>query len=142
MTSHAITTLVDRRRTIMREMEVLQTELKEHAKAVEHLDETIRLLDPHYPLDGLAPKRPYKEDQIFRPGEASVLALEVLRDNRRTMSTTEITQAILQRKGSPQVTRQQFETLNRKISAGLNSKFRIGMLRKAGRVQGSNRSVI
>ncbi|MCP4602768.1 MAG: hypothetical protein GY847_20005 [Proteobacteria bacterium] len=142
MTSHTITALVERRREIMREQAWLQGEASNCDRAIKAIDQTILLFDPLYDFAGLKPKKPVTEDEIFRPGEAPILALDTLRETGKPLSTTEITQAMLVKRGEPRLSRKQFETLNRKINSALNTKFRQGVVRKAGRVQGSNRAVI
>lgn len=142
MTLQVVSALVERRREIMRELVYLQGEARRCEEAIGHIDATIKLVDPAFNLEEVKPKKPVTWDEIFRPGEAPVLALEVLREAQKPLSTIDITKALLAKRDEPDLTRHQFETLNRKISAGLNSKFRQGVIRKAGRVQGSNRAVI
>ena len=142
MTSHTITALVERRREIMREQAYLQQESRRCDEAIIHIDATIRLLDPQFDFTDLKPKKHVTEDEWFRPGETPLMALDILRENRGPMSTTDITKAMLEKRGSPRMTRREFETLNRKVNGALNTKFRQGVLRKAGRVVGENRAVV
>ena len=142
MTLHVITALIERRRDIMREMSGMQQELHRCEVALNHIDATILLVDPQFDFTSLKPKKSVTEDEIFRPGEAPVVALDVLREAGRPLSTTEITKGMLEKRGSPRLPFRQFETLNRKVNACLNTKFRQGVLRKRGRVQGDNRAVL
>lgn len=142
MTSHTIVALVERRREIMREQAYLQQESRHCDEAIVHIDATIRLLDPQFDFADLKPKKQVTEDEWFRPGETPLMALDILREARSPMSTTDITKAMLEKRGSPRITRREFETLNRKVNGALNTKFRQGVLRKAGRVVGENRAVV
>jgi hypothetical protein len=141
VTLHVIAALVERRREIMRELAYLQQEARSCEESISHIDATIRLLDPQFDLSQLAPKKSVIEDNVFRPGEAPLLALDVLRERRRPLSTTELTKAILELRGSPRLSPRQFEMLNRKLNSALNSQFRRGVLRKVGRV-GAGGSVV
>lgn len=142
MTLHVITALVERRREIMREMAVMQQELHRCELAVGHIDATILLFEPQFDFGSLKPKKPVTEDEIFRPGEAPVIALEVLKEARKPLSTTDITKGMLAKRGSPRLPFRQFESLNAKVNACLNTKLRQGVLRKRGRTQDGNRSVL
>lgn len=142
MTSHVVTALLERRREIMREQAFLQQEARRCDEALIHIDATIRLLDPHFDFSDVKPKKLVVEDEIFRPGETPLLALDTLRASGSPMSTTDITKAMLEKRGAPKLTFRQFDTLNRKVNAALNTQFRRGVLRKAGRAQGANRAVL
>lgn len=144
MSRHAIAQLVEKRKDICGELAMLQDEIRRCETAIKHIDAAIHLVDPEFELSAVQKKarRRVTYDEVFRPGEAPLLALDVLRENGQPMSSTEIAHAILEKKGCPRLNRQQFETLLRKLNAALNSKFRRGVVRKAGRVQGANRAVI
>ncbi|HYC06177.1 MAG TPA: hypothetical protein VED40_23010 [Azospirillaceae bacterium] len=142
MTLHAVTALVDRRREIMRERAFLEQELRLCDQALEHLGAAIKLLDPGFNLGSLEPKRLVTEDELFHPGEAPLLALDVLRQAGRPMSTTDITRGMLAIRELSNLPAARFETLNRKVNACLNTKVRQGVVRKAGRVQGANRAIL
>lgn len=142
MTLHAVTALVERRREIMREQAYLQQELRSCEEALGHIDATIQLLDPEFDISNFKPKKACVEDELFRPGETPLLALDIIRESGKPLSTTDITKAMLVKKGMPRLNPRQFEALNRKLNACLNTKFRQGVLRKCGRIQGANRAVI
>ncbi|MDE1146712.1 MAG: hypothetical protein PW843_08825 [Azospirillaceae bacterium] len=144
MTSPTITALLDQRRDILRDMAILRDEMAECEKAVHHLDAVIHLLDPTVDLAAVTPKKHVTFDEIFRPGEAPLMALDALREANTALSTTDILKVMLEKKGGPRLTPRQFQVLLRKINAGLNGQFRKGLIRKAGRDggHGANRAVI
>ena len=143
MTSHTVTALVELRREIMAEQVHLESEVARCRKAVDHIDFVIRLIEPEYDFSKVpGPKKTVTFDDLFRPGEAPLLAMDVLREKGGSLSTTDITKAMLERRGAPKLNFRQFEALNRKVNAALNSQFRQGTLRKAGRVQGENRAIV
>jgi len=57
-------------------------------------------------------------------------------------STTGISKRMIELRGSPTFSFEEFSILNRKVNAALSSKFRRGVVRKCGRVQGDNRAVL
>ncbi len=126
----------------MREMSIMQQEIRRCEVAIEHLDATLRLVDPEFDFSSLKPMKSCVEDDYFRPGETPLMALDIMREAGVPMSTTDISKAMLVKKGSPRVTFRQFERLNQKVNGALNTKFRQGVVRKKGRVEGSNRAVI
>ena len=132
VTSSTITSLVDRRREVMREQAWLQREIKATEEAIVHIDAVIRLFDPGYDFDKLKAKRPLTEDDIFRPGEAPLLALNFLRECSGPVSTTEIAKYLLEQKGAPRLSPKRFQTLTSKIHAALQTQFRRGIIEKAG----------
>lgn len=142
MTRPVITALVDRRQEILREISFMQEEISRCEKAIGHLDASIRLIDPTFDFSTIKPPRRTNTDEVFRPGETPLLALDILREAARPMSTTDISKRMLELRGSPRVSARQFDTLNRKVNAVLNTKFRQGIVRKTGRVQGANRAVL
>lgn len=126
----------------MREMAAMQQELHRCEIALGHIDATILLFDPRFDFGSLKPKKPVTEDEVFLPGEAPVIALEVLKAARGPLTTRAITQGMLDRRGSPQLPFRQFASLNAKVNACLNTKFRQGVVAKRGRAASDNHSTI
>lgn len=141
MTSFAVSALVERRREIQHEIAYLEHEIRRCEEAIAHVDATILLLDPYYDLTKLTPKRFVAEDSLFFPGETPILVLDILREANHPMTTPEVTNAMLVRKGSPEMTKLQFQRLNAKVNAALNTKFRQRLVKKTGGVPGSLRAV-
>jgi hypothetical protein len=66
MTPHVITALIERRRDIMREMSVMQQEIRRCEIAISHIDATIVLIDPEFDFGSLKPKKPVTNDDLLR----------------------------------------------------------------------------
>ncbi|NVJ99327.1 MAG: hypothetical protein HWE25_14325 [Alphaproteobacteria bacterium] len=132
MTSPTVTSLVDRRREIMREQAWLQREIKATEEAILHIDAVIRLFDPGYDFAKLKAKRPVTEDDVFRPGEVPLLALDFLRNHSEPVSTIDIAKHLLELKGAPRLSPKRFQSLTSKVHAALQTQFRRGLLEKAG----------
>ena len=108
-------------------------DISECRDAVANLDYVIKLLFPDAPLVDPKPRNPQRADDVFGPGEVGYLALDILRDARRPLSTRDVYQALLERKEAPRLSMREREALMRKINANLNSKVRLGVLRKLGK---------
>jgi len=130
----AVTALVTRRQEIMREQAYLEKEARRCEEALVHIDATIRLFDPTYDFTVLKAKKFYTEDEIFRPGEAPLLAFDILREADGPMTIPQIARAMLEKRGAPRVTAAQFRSLNAKLNSALNMKFRQGAIKKVGKV--------
>lgn len=137
-----IACLMKRRAAIAHRIAEIQIRLEKHEAARRGIDDDIRSNDPGFDFNSFNPARPVVRDDFFGPGETPVVALEVLKDANVPMTTTDITWAMLQRRGSPPITVEQFGVLNRKVVGCLNTKAQQGILRKRGRVQGSNHAII
>ncbi|MFC4349491.1 hypothetical protein ACFO5Q_16680 [Kordiimonas lipolytica] len=140
MTSYTVTSLVDRRREIMREQAWLHREIKATEEAIVHIDAVIRLYDPGYDFSQLKAKRPVTEDDVFRPGEVPLLALDFLRNASEAVSTIDLAKHLLELKGSPRLSPKRFQSLSAKIHAALQTQFRRGIVEKAG--QSRTRSIL
>lgn len=132
MTQNTVTALADRRREIMREQGWLQREIQATEEAIKHIDAVIRLFDPAYDFSKLVAKKQVTEDEIFRPGEVALLALDFLRNSETPQATTDIAQHLLDKKGVPKLAPQRFQSLTSKIHAALQTQFRRGLIAKAG----------
>src|ERR1700743_2025642 len=134
MTLQAVAALVERRRDIMREQAYLEREGRRCEEAIVHIDATIRLFDPNFDVSTLTPKQFVTEDDIFRPGEAPIIALEILREAGREMTINEIAKLMLEKRGAPQLSPRQFQNLTKKVYAVLNFRFRQGLIKKVGTI--------
>lgn len=140
MTSYTVTALVDRRKEIMREQSWLQREIAATEEALVHIDAVIRLFDPGYDFSQLKAKRPVTEDDVFRPGEVPLLALDFLREHKAPISTIELAQRLLEKKGAPRLSSKRFQSLTSKLHASLQTQFRRGLVEKVGKTR--NRAIL
>lgn len=84
----------------------LITLMEHHAKEIDridselrHLSVTIKLFSPETDLRSLQPKRFVETNKVFKQGESSRMALEVLREAGGTLNTQAIAQRIAEKKG-------------------------------------------
>lgn len=108
--------------------------------ALVHIDAVIRLFDPGYDFSQLKAKRPVTEDDVFRPGEVPLLALDYLREAEGPISTTGLAKHLLENKGAPRLSPKRFQSLTSKLHAALQSQFRRGVVDKAGKDR--NRAIL
>ncbi len=142
MTQFAVSALVARRREIMGEKAYLEHEIQRCDEAMGHIDASIRLFDAEFDFTRIKPRRHLNEDEFFQPGETPILALEILREAGRPLTTAAITTAMLKRRGVFElVGKVQFQRMNAKVNAALNGKFRQRLVRKTGGRPGETRAI-
>ena len=97
--SHVVSGLVAKRSELAGHIETFTAELVRLQSAVAHLDYTIKLFAPEYDLRTIKSKRTNSRNQYFLSSEAQRTTLEVMRESERGMSSRELVEAILERKG-------------------------------------------
>lgn len=96
---YAIAALKDRRAAMAGEVKSLKDQIAYRQDQLAHLDATIRLLDPNFPVDTIPPKRP-RRVKLFKHGELGRLILDSLRRaNGKAISNQEIAKAIADHEG-------------------------------------------
>ena len=96
---YAIHALKDRRATLAGEIVQFKQGIRDREDQLSHLDATLRILDPEYRADTIAPKR-LRRVKLFGGGELNRLILDALRRaNGVALSTPEIADAIIVAKG-------------------------------------------
>ncbi len=65
---HAIAAVKDRRATLAGEIQQFKDAIAYRHEQLAHLDATIKLLDPNFPIDTIPPKRP-RRVKLFAAGE-------------------------------------------------------------------------
>jgi hypothetical protein len=97
--AYAIAALKDRRATLAGEIEQFKQGIRDRSEQLSHLDATLRILDPDYRADTIAPKR-LRRVKLFGQGELNRLIIDSLRRaNGVALSTPEIADAIIAAKG-------------------------------------------
>jgi len=123
---YAIAALKDRRATLAGEIVRFKQGIRDREDQLAHLDATLRILDPEYRADTIAPKR-LRRVKLFGGGELNRLILDALRQAEgQPLSTPEIAQAIIDAKGYGQEAK---HALIRRVRANLSY-----LLRKRGAV--------
>ncbi|WP_411726881.1 hypothetical protein [Methyloglobulus sp.] len=97
--SHVVSGLVAKRSDLAGQIEAHRSELVRLQSAVAHLDYTIKLFAPEYDLRTIKAKRTNTRNQYFLSSEAQRITLDVMRETGRAMSSRELVEAILDRKG-------------------------------------------
>src|ERR1044071_8432157 len=96
---YAIHALKDRRATMAGEIAQYKQGIKDREEQLAHLDATLRILDPEYRADTIAPKR-LRRVKLFGNGELNRLIIDALRRASGVQLTTpEIAEAIIVTKG-------------------------------------------
>lgn len=96
---YALAALKDKRAVLSSEIIDLKRKIAARKAALEHVDATLRLLDPDADPDRIRPKRIPKHVNIFRSGELSRLLIDTLRRAGKPMATHEIVTAICEAGG-------------------------------------------
>lgn len=99
MTDYVLQGLVKRRAEIAGEMARMQQELGLHAKNLEHLDATIKLIAPDYEPEGIAPKLFRPPEDWSKRGQMSRMILSILRTAKEPMTTREIASKLILERG-------------------------------------------
>lgn len=96
---YAIHALKDRRATLAGEIQQFKQGIRDREEQLTHLDATLRVLDPSYRADTIAPKR-LRRVKLFGNGELNRLIIDALRRaNGKPLSTPAIADAIIAAKG-------------------------------------------
>ncbi|MCK9916266.1 hypothetical protein MXD81_44655 [Microbacteriaceae bacterium K1510] len=96
---YAILALKDRRATLAGEIQRFKDGIKHREQQLAHMDATLRILDPEYRADTIAPKR-IRRVKLFGGGELNRLIIDALRRaNGEALSTPQIADAIIAAKG-------------------------------------------
>src|SRR5882672_238320 len=91
---YALAALKDRRATMAGEIKSLKDKLAYRQEQLGHLDATILILDPSFPVESIRPKRP-RRVKLFKHGELGRMILDTLRRaNGKALSNQEIAKAI------------------------------------------------
>jgi hypothetical protein len=97
--SLVVSGLVSKRAEVAGKIASYQTEIAQLQGSLAHLDGSIKLFSPEYDLLTIKAKRTNKRNQYFTRGEAQRMTLDLLREAGRPLSSREITDQLLKRKG-------------------------------------------
>lgn len=96
---YAIHALKDRRATLAGEIQQFKQGIRDREEQLTHLDATLRVLDPSYRADTIAPKR-IRRVKLFGGGELNRLIIDALRRaDGKPLSTPAIADRIIEVKG-------------------------------------------
>jgi len=97
--SHVLSALIDKRREMAGQIEVRNKEIKGLKADMAVVDQTIKLFDPEFDIRTIKGKVIRKQNAFFARGESTALLLDVMREARQEISTTEIVDEAARRKG-------------------------------------------
>ena len=96
---YAVAALKDRRATMAGEIQQFKDGIRHREAQLAHLDATLRILDPEYRADTIAPKR-LRRVKLFGQGELNRLIIDALRRaDGKPLSVPQIADAIIAAKG-------------------------------------------
>jgi hypothetical protein len=126
---YAIASLKDRRATMAGEIARFKQGIRDREEQLAHLDATLRLLDPSYRAETIAPKR-LRQVKLFGQGELNRLIVDALRRAEgKPLSTPQIAEAIIAAKGYGAEAK---PALIRRVRANLRYLLRNGRVEKSG----------
>ena len=119
----------DRRATLAGEIVRFKQGIHDRQEQLAHLDATLRILDPGYRSDTIAPKR-LRQVKLFGQGQLNRLIHDALRRAEgKPLSVPEIADAIIVAKGYGQEAK---HALIRRVRANLSYLRRRGTVEKTG----------
>lgn len=96
---YAVAALKDRRATLAGEIVQFKQGIQYREEQLAHLDATLRILDPEYRADTIAPKR-LRRVKLFGNGELNRLIIDALRRaDGKALSTPAVADSIIAAKG-------------------------------------------
>lgn len=129
--SLVVTGLVAKRSELAGRIEQCRRELEGLLADVGHLDRSIKLFVPDYKLAGIRAKIPRRRNPFFRQGECQRLILEIFREAEAPLSTRQIAEALVQRKGL-EATPAMIEQMRKNVWAVVRRLAGNGVIRDAG----------
>ena len=114
--THIVSGLVTKRAEIDGQIIARLAEIKDLKQVLHHLDRTIKVFSPEFDLRTIRATRTNTRNALFAHGEAQRLVLGVMREHGEAMTSRQITDAIIDRKGfedlSSTITQVQKDVLN------------------------------
>ena len=102
MSEFAVSALARKRAELAGEIQAAEVRLRELRANLAHVDATIRLFDPAYPIAQIAPKKPQPERPVlFERGELGRTILDILRTATEPMTRAQIGSEIIKRLALP-----------------------------------------
>ena len=97
--THIISGLVTKRAEIDGKIIARLAEIKDLKQVLHHLDRTIKVFSPEFDLRTIRATRTNTRNALFAHGEAQRLVLGVMRECGEAMTSRQITNSIIERKG-------------------------------------------
>ena len=97
--SHVLSALIEKRREMAGQIDVRNKEIKAIKADMAAIDQAIKVFDPEFDIRTIKGKVIRKPNAYFARGESTALLLDVLREAKRPLTTTEIVDEAARRKG-------------------------------------------
>ena len=97
--THIISGLVTKRAEIDGQIITRLAEIKDLKQVLHHLDRTIKVFSPEFDLRTIRATRTNTRNALFAHGEAQRLVLGVMREHGEAMTSRQIADSIIERKG-------------------------------------------
>jgi hypothetical protein len=115
---HTINALIRKRAEIAGQIEDFQQKLRAAVVALDNVEATLRLFAPDIDLTAHGERKVPVAHHAFR-GEVTRIILETLRNAMRPMTTTEITERLMQERSLARNDAMLFRTISRRVNAAL-----------------------
>ena len=135
--SHVVSALVAKRAELTGRIEHFQVQIRQISMEVDHLDATLQLFAPDYDLLSIKPKGIRSTNPWFVKGEISRLALDALRTSATPLSTCDITEALIARKGIVIEGTKERDRLIKSLLCSLQLMRKNGAVNMVGRIKGA-----
>lgn len=97
--THIVSGLVTKRAEIDGQIIARLAEIKDLKQLLHHLDRTIKVFSPEFDLRTIRATRTNTRNTLFAHGEAQRLVLGVMREHDEAITSRQITDSIIERKG-------------------------------------------
>lgn len=135
--SHVISALVSKRSELAGLIQHHKKEMARLSEELSTMDKAIKVFDPEYRTQGIKPRQYRKPNIFFKAGEANKMLLDILRDAQGPMSTIDISEEAVKRKGL-KLDADQLNKIKASIGNTLKSQARKGLIQELDKVNGVN----
>lgn len=135
--SHVVSALVAKRAELTGRIENFQSQIRQLSMDVDHLDATLQLFDPDYDVLGIKPKGIRSSNPWFSKGEISRLSLDALRTASAPLSTCDIADVLIARKGIVIEGTKERDRLIKSLLWSLQQLRKRGTVKMVGRIKGA-----
>ena len=97
--SHVMSALITKRGELAGQIDYHQSEIKQLKVDMDSLDKAIKVFDPDYDLRKIKTRKTNGKNNFFEPREGNTLLMNIFREVDRPISTHELMDEIIERKG-------------------------------------------
>lgn len=134
--THVVSALVTKRAELTGLIAHFESEIRQASMDLDRLDAVLKLFAPDYDLSGIKPKSIRHINPWFAKGEMSRLALDTLRVASQPLSTCDITDTLIARKGIVIEGTNERDRLIKSLLATLQVMRKRAIVEMVGRIKG------